>query len=82
MSEDQQLASRLLKDPRQTLLRFVVGLIRECLLANPPIAAANQFTSTLDALRQLSQEGKISDEYGFVIAPPCLLNWLMLQQSY
>lgn len=60
--QDQQLAKFLYTNPRPTLLAFAVGLIRECLSADPPVASQAQFSYSLEILSQLSQSGKGSDE--------------------
>ncbi|KAF7440940.1 hypothetical protein PC9H_001289 [Pleurotus ostreatus] len=60
--QDQQLAKFLYTNPRPTLLAFAVGLIRECLSADPPVASQTQFSYSLEILSQLSQSGKGSDD--------------------
>ncbi|KLO12020.1 Not1-domain-containing protein [Schizopora paradoxa] len=59
--EDQQLARLLVMSPRPVLQDFAVGLMRECLTCDPPIATRQQFTLTLDTLAQLVQTSRATE---------------------
>ncbi|KAL1669392.1 CCR4-Not complex component, Not1-domain-containing protein [Schizophyllum commune] len=59
---EQQLAKFLFTDPRPSLINFVIGLIRECLTAEPPIATQSQFPYCIEVLSQIAQSDKATDE--------------------
>lgn len=61
--EDQQLSKLLATSPRPALQDFAAGLIRECLVSDPPMATRLQFPLTLDALAQLIQAGRATEAY-------------------
>jgi CCR4-NOT transcription complex subunit 1 len=60
--QDQQTAKFLYADPRQSLQNFAAGLVRECLVADPPVASQSQFSFTIDAFLQLAQAGRATEE--------------------
>lgn len=60
--EDQQLAKLLYANPRPPLQDFAAGLIRDCLTSEPPIATRQQFTFTIEALGQLVQTSKATEQ--------------------
>ncbi|KAF8431772.1 Not1-domain-containing protein [Boletus edulis BED1] len=60
--QDQQMAKSLFQDPRPTLQSFAVGLVRECLSSDPPVATQNQLTYTIEVLGQLVQAGKANED--------------------
>nr|GAT52123.1 Not1-domain-containing protein [Mycena chlorophos] len=59
---DQQFAKVLYNDPRPSLLTYVAALVRECLSHDPPVASQNQFHFAIEAMGQLSRDGKANDE--------------------
>jgi CCR4-NOT transcription complex subunit 1 len=65
---DQQTAKFLFADPRSSLQDYAAALIRECLVAEPPVATQKQFGFTLEAFVQLSQNARATEE--FVICSP------------
>lgn len=64
---DQQLAKSISTDPRVNLLTYAAGLIRECLTADPPVAAQTQFAYTIDMLDQISKAGKANDDVNHLL---------------
>ena len=64
---EQQLAKFLFTDPRPSLINFVIGLIRECLTADPPIATQSQFPYCIEVRSQIAQSDKATDECVFQI---------------
>lgn len=73
--QDQQLAKNLFQDPRPTLQAFAAGLVRECLVADPPVASQNQLTYTIEVLNQLLQAGKANEEYVYPLFQ-CIISWI------
>lgn len=61
-AEDHQLAKLLFENPRPSLQDFSAGLIRECLLSDPPVATQQQFSYTIEALTQLTQANKATEQ--------------------
>jgi CCR4-NOT transcription complex subunit 1 len=66
--QDQQVAKLLFSNPRPILQNFAANLIRECLVAEPPVASQSQFSYTTDALVQLAQSGRATELYDLVLA--------------
>jgi CCR4-NOT transcription complex subunit 1 len=65
--QDQQAAKLLYSAPRPNLQNFAASLIRECLVADPPVASQSQFSFTIEALLRLAQSGSVTEEYAVCI---------------
>lgn len=61
--EDMQLAKWLGLNPRPSLQDFAAGFLRECLTMEPPLASRQTVPYALDALQELVQNGKATEQY-------------------
>ena len=61
--QDFEIARLLYENPRPIFQDFAVGLVRECLTTDPPLATRQGFKYVLDELTQLVKNNKATEQY-------------------